>query len=461
MRPLVIIFVLSFFIYSCGSSRRTPPSPRQPVPANVSYKMYEVKAGETFASIAQKNAVTTQQIRSANPGVREPLKAGQKIRVPLSSTSPSEISTLPDTVQPPIKPEDFIKEKYKIVILLPFKSQQHEDSSEEIEPATRMILEFYEGALLALDSLEELGFKAEVHVVDTDQSDKAVANFLTSKIADEADLIIGPAYSSKVGLVEEFSRKNNKYLISPVTSSPDISKNNVNGFQFTPSVPTQIDLASKYIAENFKAVNALIVYKDFIIETDLKNMYMKSLKAYGVEDVYSIVFKEAGNVELKNKLIAGRQNFIIIPSSDEAFVAGVYSDIITHSLDYDIAVMGLPTWESFETIDFGKLQNMQTYFFSTAQVNYENYNTREVRRKFIKRWKTDPSVMGYQGYDVAFIFGKMLMDHGLNFQQQLTKLIYQPTQNGINWQQTDETTGFENRYVSILRYKDYELKKLK
>ncbi len=68
--------------------------------------------------------------------------------------------------------------------------------------------------------------------------------------------------------------------------------------------------------------------------------------------------------------------------------------------------------------------------------------------------------MGYQGYDVAFIFGKMLMDHGLNFDTQLPKLIYQPTQNGMNWQKTDETTGFENKYVSILRYKDYELRKL-
>jgi ABC-type branched-subunit amino acid transport system substrate-binding protein len=345
--------------------------------------------------------------------------------------------------------------------LLPFKAQQHEDSFTEIEPATRMILEFYEGALIAFDSLEKLGLKAEVHVIDTDQNDKTISNFLSSKIAHEADLIIGPAYSSKVGLVEEFSRKNNKYLISPVTSSPDITKNNENGFQFTPTVPTQIDLASKYIADNFNAVNTLITYKDFIIETDLKNMYMNSLKTHGVEDVYSIIFKEAGNEELKNKLISGRQNFIIIPSSDEAFVAEVYSDLVTHAEEFDISVMGLPTWESFETIDFGKLQNLQTYFFSTSQVNYENYNTREVRRKFIKRWKTDPSVMGYQGYDVAFIFGKMLMDHGLNFQQQLPKLIYQPTQNGINWQKTDETTGYENKHVSILRYKDYELRKLK
>jgi LysM repeat protein/ABC-type branched-subunit amino acid transport system substrate-binding protein len=458
MRLLLILFLLSLFIYSC-SPRTTPTPSKPPVSTSASYKIYVVKAGETFVSIAQRNNVTTQQLRSANPGVREPLKAGQKIRIPLDTKE--DVAILPDTVRPQVKPEDFRKDKYKIVLLLPFKAQQHEDSFTEIEPATRMILEFYEGALIAFDSLEKLGLKAEVHVIDTDQNDKTISNFLSSKIAHEADLIIGPAYSSKVGLVEEFSRKNNKYLISPVTSSPDITKNNENGFQFTPTVPTQIDLASKYIADNFNAVNTLITYKDFIIETDLKNMYMNSLKTHGVEDVYSIIFKEAGNEELKNKLISGRQNFIIIPSSDEAFVAEVYSDLVTHAEEFDISVMGLPTWESFETIDFGKLQNLQTYFFSTSQVNYENYNTREVRRKFIKRWKTDPSVMGYQGYDVAFIFGKMLMDHGLNFQQQLPKLIYQPTQNGINWQKTDETTGYENKHVSILRYKDYELRKLK
>ena len=457
MRPLVFIVTVFLFIYAC-SPRTTAPS--KPSAKSESYRMHEVKAGETFATIASKNSVTTQQLKNANPGIREPLKAGQTIKIPLKTTTTGETTIRPDTVKPPVKPGDLRKEKYKIALLLPFKTQLDDELQEDIDASTRVILEFYEGALIAFDSLQSLGLKAEVHAIDTDRDENEVNKFLNSPLAKEADIIIGPAYASKIGIVEEFCRKNNKYFVSPISSSPDVTTNNSLGTQFTPSVPTQVDLASKYIVENFRNVNAVIAHKDFVRDTDLKNMFMGSLKKHGAEDVYSVIFDNAGNEQLKMKLLPGRQNFVIIPSSDEAFVAEVFSDLIVYAGEFEIAVMGLPTWEGFETIDFGKLQNVQTYFFSTSQINYENYHTKAVRKKFINRWKTDPSAMGYQGYDVAFIFGKMLLEHGLNFQSQLPKMIYQPTQNGINWQKSGEDGGYENQYVAILRYKDYELRKL-
>lgn len=457
MRPLVFIVTVFLLIYAC--SPRTTAPPRPPAKSE-SYRMHEVRAGETFATIASKNSVTTQQLKNANPGIREPLKAGQIIKIPLKTTTAGETTTKPDTVKPAIKPGDLRKEKYKIALLLPFKVQNNDDTQTDIDPATKIILEFYEGALMAFDSLQSLGLKAEVHVIDTDRDDNEVNKFLNSTLAREADLIIGPAYASKIGIVEEFCRKNNKFFVSPISSTPDVTSENLLACQFTPSVPTQIDLASKYIAENHKNVNAVIAYKDLIRDTDLKNMYLNSLKKYKVEDVYSIIFNSSGNEQLKMKLQPGKQNFVIISSSDEAYVAEIYSDLINYADEFEISVMGLPTWEGFETIDFGKLQNVQTYFFSTSQINYENYHTKSVRKKFINRWKTDPSVMGYQGYDVAFIFGKMLLEHGLNFQSQLSKMVYQPTQNGINWQQSGDDGGYENQYVAIMRYKDYELRKI-
>lgn len=92
----------------------------------------------------------------------------------------------------------------KIALLLPFSAKEYPlypDSLGGVQTVTisarvEQFLDFYEGVLLAVDSLKNQGYKIDLHVYDTERnSDKMVA--LAKELDDlRPDLIIGPVYGS-------------------------------------------------------------------------------------------------------------------------------------------------------------------------------------------------------------------------------------------------------------------------
>ena len=119
-------------------------------------------------------------------------------------------------------------------------------------------LEFYEGALLALDSVQRKGMNVELYVFDS-SNQKMINALLQLDEFRDLNLIIGPVYPEIQETVASFAAKNRIPMISPLASSGNLEQNNSWYFKVNPSREYQIEQTVSYAAENLRNKNFILL----------------------------------------------------------------------------------------------------------------------------------------------------------------------------------------------------------
>ena len=109
-----------------------------------------------------------------------------------------------------------IRDRIKVALLLPFMTNEATPSAN-----TLRFIEYYEGMLLAVDSLRNSGCSIELSVFDTGNGTKKVKEILKEDALKEANLIIGAVQNDQIAPVAEFAEKNNIKYVIPFTSKND------------------------------------------------------------------------------------------------------------------------------------------------------------------------------------------------------------------------------------------------
>ena len=100
---------------------------------------------------------------------------------------------------------------------------------------------FYQGFMLAVDSLKQQGLSINLHVFDTQNDTARIKEILNFPEFENNDLIIGPMYNHEVKLVSEYSKENQIKMISPLSDNLNLVNENPYLFQVKPSYNSQID----------------------------------------------------------------------------------------------------------------------------------------------------------------------------------------------------------------------------
>ena len=100
----------------------------------------------------------------------------------------------------------------KVALLLPFMTNETIPSTE-----TQRFIEYYEGLLLAVDSLKNTGCSIDLSVYDTGNGTKKLKEILKEDALKNANLIIGAVQNDQIGPVAEFAQKNGQWaFVSPI-----------------------------------------------------------------------------------------------------------------------------------------------------------------------------------------------------------------------------------------------------
>ena len=112
------------------------------------------------------------------------------------------------------------KKSLSVALFLPFNLDSRSDINKSISNAA---IEYYMGAKLAIDSLSDLGFKAEFFIYDYFDKTKSLQTILEQKSFLSTDLIIAPLHQKEAEIVAEWALKNNVKMIYSVTFSNFLS----------------------------------------------------------------------------------------------------------------------------------------------------------------------------------------------------------------------------------------------
>ncbi|MCK5692203.1 MAG: LysM peptidoglycan-binding domain-containing protein, partial [Bacteroidales bacterium] len=399
---------------------------------------HKVKRRETLYSIAGYYSVTIEEIRDLNPelGWGGP-KKGQIIRIPAP-----QLTEQPQTGEEPgvedksdnvdwyegtdeYEYDEFdtrhenIRRTYRIAFFIPFDFREMEplDSlikdiespsrrnriierymMEEKIPQSVNFLEFFQGTLLAIDSMRKTGMKLDVRYKDTRRSLDRTRSILRDDELEDFDLFMGPFYDYNLEIVSEFARQHRIPLVTPFHNDLGLIRGNPYLFQLSPSMETGYREAAKLVASKHM-YNIVYVRQEDSLDIE-KHDYFKELIFDGFDDYHPsdpVVFKEVVQEldradELIYSLSPDKKNLVIVPTADEALASSVVSSLYYQLNRYEIEVIGAPYWTEFSSIDFRYYHKLNLVFYNPFWVDYHDPRVERFMTKFRKHYYSEPTI---------------------------------------------------------------------
>ncbi len=461
------------------------------------YKYHRVETGETRWSISRKYGIEEEELLKANEKLAWGLRAGEYIRIPRYPEKPVEKEPEPPPAEevaerliPSVEDAECVDFDYRsydrpfnVALFLPLfidrnyplevpdtleengrmriemkPAPGHVESADELHPATVPFLEFYQGALIALDSLKEAGLSVNLHVFDTQRNPMIVRGLLEKPEMRDIDLVIGPVFPEVINVVSEWSRRNRVNMVSPFSTRTDFVVQNPHLFQVMPSLDTELEQAAYFIS-NFEDHNIVLIHSGNIRDMDtaekLKRKLFTSLGSGSGRHqapFKEVVYNDSVADNLHHSLNPDEENIVIIPSSNQAFVAGVLNRLNIISNRYDITLFGLSDWARFMNIDVGHLHKMELHYASPFFIDYSCDHVKYFLRQYRQRYNSEPQYYGFNGYDVTFYFLTAMKNYGRDFRACLPLVNVDLLQSDFMFRRSDNRYGFENNGLSIVRY---------
>lgn len=453
------------------STASLPPTPSTPLKPKCR-DMHKVQRKETIFSISRQYGITEAELIAANPELRtEKLKKGKFLCIPYAQETKTDASSVKPTVIPTDDQlfDESRKEVRKIstvkaAVMLPFMT----DGSGNRDEQARMV-EYYEGFLMAVDSLKEKGVSVDLYTYDTRNNASSIKAILGKSEMKKMNIIFGPAYPDQVKPVAEFAKKNNIRLVVPFTSKGNEVFNNPSIYQINTPQSYLYSEVYEHFLRRFTTAN--VIFLDAADGDKDKVEFIKGLK----EELKNkrIPFTELKGEDITPESLKGAMNHIMdnvfIPTSgtNVALIKLLPQLIVTlrDNPDYRMHLFGYPEWQTYTHDHLASFYELDTYFYSSFYTNnlfpeavqfssaYRKWYSKDMLNSFPK--------YGMLGFDTGYFFLKGLSQYGDNLEEKLNKVTVTPIQTGFKFDRVNNWGGFINRKVFFVHFtKDFELIKL-
>ena len=422
------------------------------------YKEYAVKPKETLYGLSKMFGISQEELVKLNPALSEGVRDGMILKVPEVTTVVAQEAKKEYTDLSKVKSND----RKKLVLLLPFNIAKIEgdtlnSTSKRLkkDKFLNMTLDFYAGALVAIDSAKVLGLTIDVSIFDSQETKNtsAISSLVKENNLQNSDVVIGPFYQSNVDKTAELLVSNDVAVISPLSKDQSVSFPNV--FQSVPSPDAVKNAMFDYmrskggnmIAVVDKKKGSIIQY----IKENQKDVQFSALTANGGVS--------ADN--LKSLFVKDKMNYVVMETGNTGMIKTTVAAMLSAMSAYKVQLVILEPNETLDT-DEVSIANLAKLNLMYPSVNRENESPEALifEKEFKKKNRIDPSVFATRGFDITF--DTMLrLSQDKKYQDTIENTATEQVDNKFEYYKK-EGGGYANKGIYFLYYDtDLTIKEVK
>jgi LysM repeat protein len=411
---------------------------------------YEVKVGETLYSLSQSLGITQDELTALNPSLKSGVKEGMILVVPgkgsITVFGNSKFKNLTKTLQ--------TQTKRKLALLLPFNATKIQNDT--INSASlrlkkdaflNMTLDFYAGAMIAIDYGKALGLNIDVKILDSQESkiSSNVADVIKDNNLDTMDAIIGPFYQQYAEQAAELLKDKNVAVISPL--SKEVGKSLPNLYQSMP--PSDYAKSAMFDFMLAKKGNIIVV-------SDIKRQANKDFIIKNYPSVVFATMTENGSLDIpsfKSLLKTDGINYVVLDTEKTGMILSTTNLMMNEMKTYQMQLVIIEPNETlnFEEITMKRLTVLKMLYPSLTRESNSSESTL-FETDFKKKNKILPNQFATRGFDITF--DTMLrLSQGKSFAQSVNDDKTEQLESKFEYQKKD-TEGYINKGVYILEYQD-------
>lgn len=421
------------------------------------FTYYSVKQGETLFGIAKAQGVSEDELRRQNTDAfrNGELMEGAVLRIPPRKLAASANST--PEARPLNKPSATSSYRYskqdvfRVALLLPFSSNADE---------AKNYLQFYEGALLAVDSLKREGVSLHINTFDVYDGNSLTLALKDPSLA-EANLIIGPVHQELLPQVADVAKQYSIPIVYPnLSDSPSEELLADNPYIIPLKVPNNVStvrlLEGLCPAPNR---NIILVRLDGV-DTATYNTYKAFLDSQHCKYTpltYTLIRSQE---TFSQHLSSSQENHVIVafnsstPISDyQASILDFMNTLNALSFKQKSAVYayGASSWKKISAINVGHFYALNFRITQPFFIDYSSDATKRFIAAYRYYYKGEPTNYSFYGYDTALYFLQSLKNYGTNLMPYLVDNEKELLQSKFKFRKS-ENEGLENIGVYLLEY---------
>lgn len=410
-RLLAVLFFLGFL--SCSAGKKTTYLPNQ---------------GNTSKPEASEERLSAE----------DKLKQEKEIQKQMGTTAPEVVND------------------FDVALFLPFSLHKHAERGTRDFMIQEGVLDYYQGILLALDSLEREGIKLRLHVMDTRKDSLTTVKLLKKPEMVEMDLIIGPLDHPSFEAVSSFALQHDIPVISPFSIPAQAPLPNPMAFYASGTLKAYGTRLAHYLTEKTGKFQVLYIGDGSKTDKELISGLEEGLKGSEVKLIKRKYVKDANFRPLLKK--DSVLNVVIVASDDEQTVKAAtwayrsQNPEITDE-DYTVELIGLDTWLGFRDPNFKLWENsslkvLSNFYAFETDSNYINF-----KNLYKAKFNIPSSNISLKGFDQMLFFGHALLTFGKQFPAYVLDTEFGGTGLDFHW----HFDGFHvvNQAVRMLKFYDY------
>ncbi|NPD81121.1 LysM peptidoglycan-binding domain-containing protein [Prevotella sp. PINT] len=433
------IFVLVMFLFG-GMS----------LSAQKILSVHKVKKKETVFGIAKEYGVTIDELRNANPFMREPdfvLKKGMSVNIPehnpqLSVTQPATTVTKSATKTP------VSSSMINVGVMLPLH---------DINGDGKRMVEYYRGMLLAAKDLRKEGYNLTINAWNVAEEDN-IGNTLSATNAAKCNVVFGPLYTSQVRQLADFCMEKNIAMVIPFSITGD-------DVQTCPQIhqvyQTQADITSRSIDQFMvQFANAHPVFIDCNDVTSKKGAFTFGLRKRLEEKkiAYSITNLNSSPEMFAKAFSGSMRNVVVLNTGRYAETAKAIEklDILSQATPgMLISMFGYNEWFMYTKTLQNKFHKYDAYVPSVYNLDTASSGVKRLEKEYLDYFKTPMQSaiprFAITGYDHLMFFVKGYKKYGKEFHGTSSQRNYTPVQTPLIFERVSKG-GYKNTAFMLIHF---------
>lgn len=431
-------------------------------------EIHKAKKKETIFSISRQYHISEKELLAANPELKSGLKKGDFLCIPYPPTINEETPEVAEAPKSNNELFDSSKKTYKQInpikaaVILPFIADENNRGE-----SSRMV-EYYEGFLMAVDSLKRKGISIDLYTYDSGSTAGSMKALLAKKELKDMNIIFGPLNQAQIKPLADFAKKNKINLVIPFSSKDTEVFNNPSVYQINTPQSYLYSEAYEHFTRKFGDANVIILETG---DSDKeKDEFIRGLKQElkHSQTAYKVLSASASHATLKSAMSPSKENiFVLTSGSNVALIRTLpqLTMLVRENPDYSIHLFGYPEWQTYTKDHLASFYELDTYFYSSFYTNNLFRQavsfTSAYRKWYGKEMANTYPKYGMLGFDTGYFFLYGLSRYGSEFSDEINKVSITPIQTGFKFERANNWGGFINKKVFFVHFtKDFELVKL-
>ena len=442
-----------------------------------------VKRRENIYRISRMYGITELELINANPELRNrKLRRGETLCIPYPKGEAPQTPQLepsdneePQTAPTPTpsneslfaesKEEAKEIEQIKAAIILPFLL----DGSNLNNDQPKMV-EFYEGFLLALDSLKKDGVSVDLHLYDSGNEQQSIDSILNLPEMRNMNIIFGPVYEKHIAEAAAFADTTGIRLVIPFER--DVEAVFTNPYIYQVNTPQSYFYSEVYdhFFHQFPHPNVIFFDSPGEQEDEMIAGFKQELANRNATYTTLIADTATNKDVIRSHFALDSENILVMTSKKSGALNNmmpVFQLLVrdTATTKFDVHLFGYPEYQVYTNNHLASFYEIDTYFYTSfytnnllpQAINYHKKYRRIYSKEIVNRYPK----YAILGFDIGYYFLKALHLYGTDIENRLSEMSYIPIQTGFKFERVNNWGGFINRKVFFVHLsKEYELQKI-